>query len=134
MKEQEKVFDSYFKDSSQNPQDQERSLKYSEYIDVNIDQIQLQLKEEGKDSFEGKPLAKSEEISPAERKAPRENEPFPELKGLRAKLQGVKLPSLKVLSERDLQTDMFFMFKKPAVLQFVSLFLVGAACLNEYIK
>jgi hypothetical protein len=92
------------------------------------------LKEEGKDSFEDKPLAKSEDISPAESKPPRENEPLPELKGLREKLQCVKLPSLKHLTEKDIETDMFFSFKRPAVLQFVSLFLVGAACLNEYIK
>ncbi|TNV87888.1 hypothetical protein FGO68_gene910 [Halteria grandinella] len=135
IKEEQKVIDSYFDDKKDEAQsDPARSLKYSEYIDVQLDQIQLQLKEDAKDSFEGKPLAKSEDVSPVDAKPERENEPFPELKSLRAKLQAIKLPKLKHLSEKDVDRDMFFAFKRPAVLQFVSLFLVGAACLNEYIK
>ena len=106
---------------------EDRSLKYSEYVDIGLEEIELKLKE----PIESKDLAKSIDLVTEVEQTSDRVDPYPEFKALRALLKQVKLPSYAKLPLSEIEDDMFFVIKKVSVLPYIAALFFSTVTLNS---
>ena len=84
----------------------ERSLRYSEYVEVGLDDIRLEEKKESDNEIYGE-MAKSDIITD------QVNE------DLRSVLRGIELPALKRIEKAALENDIFTIMIRPPVMRYL---------------
>jgi hypothetical protein len=85
----------------------DRSLRYSEYVEVGLDDIRLEEKKESDNAIYGE-LAESDIIA-----ADQVNE------DLKSVLRGIELPALRKIEKAALENDIFTIMIRPPVMRYL---------------